>query len=51
MEVSCSLNELLPHKETDLGPLSNELRGIELGNNCLQDLVRGGEGRGGEGLI
>ena len=47
MEVSCSFNELFSDKQTDFGSLSDELRGIELGNNCLQNLGR--EGRGGEG--
>ena len=46
MEVPRSVNELFSDKQADLGSLSDELGGIELGNNCLQDL---GEGRGGEG--
>ena len=52
MEVPRSVNELFSDKQADLGSLSDELGGIELGNNCLQDLGRGegrGEGRGGEG--
>ena len=48
MEVPRSLNELFSDQQADLGSLSDELGGIELGNNCLQDLG-GGEGRGGEG--
>ena len=54
MEVPRSVNELFSDKQADLGSLSDELGGIELGNNCLQDLGRGegrgeGEGRGREG--
>ena len=45
MEVPRSVNELFSDKQADLGSLSDELGGIELGNNCLQDLGRG-EGKG-----
>ena len=50
MEVPRSFNELLSDKQANFGSLGDELRGIELGNNCLQHLGGGGgEGRGGEG--
>ena len=50
MEVPRSFNELLSDKQANFGSLGDELRGIELGNNCLQHLGggRGGEGRRGE---
>ena len=39
VEVPSSLHQLLPHQQTDLAPLGDELGGVELGNNSFQDLV------------